>query len=173
MCEARLFGDVCECPVVVVAKELTHRPVMQVIEGTAVDEEDIDPAVIVIIEQCNPAAEGLHDVQLFRSAASNGEIQMCLSCNVLKMDRSVTGIQTQFSRACPRCVLRLFRRCRSPRRCKRAEHQQEGCAIRIVHCALDAEAPISFCDLLVCWNFCISTRASSCSPDFSSASQSR
>ncbi len=60
------LGNVCECPIVVVAVEVAGRflALGKTFQAAAVDQENIGPAVVVEIKRSSPAAGGFYNVAL-------------------------------------------------------------------------------------------------------------
>ena len=68
---AGLFRDIGECPVVIVAEQRGMRrrlfPVESV-EGRAIHQVDVEPAIVVVVDQADARAVRLHDELLLRHA---------------------------------------------------------------------------------------------------------
>src|SRR5437588_233407 len=64
-------ADIGEGAIVIIPVELAGVAFvrMKILQRGTVDQEDIHPAVVVVVENCNAAAHGFHDVTLFRAAA--------------------------------------------------------------------------------------------------------
>src|SRR5882724_7506589 len=71
LCQAGLLRHVGERPVMVVVIQLARRASarFQIFEGRTVDQENVRPAVVVIVDKSNAPAQRFHDVQLLRAAA--------------------------------------------------------------------------------------------------------
>ena len=69
---ACLFRDIGKCAIVVVMKERGVRRggfSAERVVGHAIDEVDVEPSIVVVIEQCDATAEGLDDLRLGARAA--------------------------------------------------------------------------------------------------------
>ena len=71
--EAGFFGDVCKRAVAVVFVEAIRcvRGDRRGVEAAAVENENVEPAVVIVIEECNAAAGGFEDIVGAVSAAED------------------------------------------------------------------------------------------------------
>ena len=76
MRDSGLRADVGESSVMIVVVELAGMALARayIVERGTVDQEDVHPAVVVVIKDRHAAAHGFHDVELFR--ASTGEVEI-------------------------------------------------------------------------------------------------
>jgi len=76
MSKPRLNRHIRESAVVIVVIKLAGVALLglQIFESRSVDQEDVHPAVIVIVENRDTTAHRFHDVVLLRAAASKVEI---------------------------------------------------------------------------------------------------
>ena len=73
--QSRLCADVDKCTVMIVAIKLAGVALAgaNVFQGRSVDQQDVHPTIIVIVEHRDTAAHGLHDVLLFGTATGEME----------------------------------------------------------------------------------------------------
>src|SRR5262245_60633134 len=96
MSQARLLRHVGKGPVAVVPKQIACR--LEIadlgIEAAAVDEEDIEPAVVVVIEERDATAHFLEQELLVgpipRDVEGSAEASRC--CHVLELDQASTAV---------------------------------------------------------------------------------
>ena len=74
--DSRLGRYIGEGAVVIVTVKLAGMTFSrsQIFERGSIHEEDVHPAVIVVVENRNTAAHGFHNVALFRTATDEGEV---------------------------------------------------------------------------------------------------
>ncbi len=74
MKEAGFGGNVGECTVAIVLEEMIGGPLAggEAFEASAVDQENVEPAVVVVIVESDPAAGGFEEVFVLVLAAENG-----------------------------------------------------------------------------------------------------
>ena len=72
--EAGTFGDIGEGAVAIVFEETAMRFLAfgKTLEAPAIDEEEIEPAVVVIVVEGEAAAGGFEEIFVFADAAENG-----------------------------------------------------------------------------------------------------
>ena len=87
MCQARLDRYIGEGAIVIVAIKLAGMALgrVQVLERRTVDQKNIHPAVVVIVEDSDAAAHRLHDVAFFRAAAGEMKINSSSACHIHKL----------------------------------------------------------------------------------------
>src|ERR1043165_678588 len=87
--QTRCFRDIGKCAVPVVLEELrggcfSFRPFLA--QTRTVGEIDVEPAIVVVIEKCNPAALGFDDVALVGVRSPNvWNVKPGLMCDINKL----------------------------------------------------------------------------------------
>ena len=76
MRETRLGGHISESAIVVIAIQLAGMALAraQILEGRTIDQKYVHPAIVVVVEDGDPAAHCLHDVTLVQASA--GEMKV-------------------------------------------------------------------------------------------------
>src|SRR5579864_1571013 len=123
--QARLSSDVSKGAILIVVVEpgLILRAIgfvrsLDGFERRAANQQNVGPAVVVVIEEGHPAAHRLHDVALLRTAAGELEIEPGLLGDILKMNGTDGRLRSSCSVALRRRVL--------GRAVSRASAQQEA-----------------------------------------------
>ena len=91
---ARLRRDVRKCAVVIVMKERCVRRLgfsVHGVIGHAIDEIDIEPSIVVVVEQCYSTAEGLHDILFGARAALIAPARQTSLSGIVLEDNGATG----------------------------------------------------------------------------------
>ena len=73
--QAGLAGDVLESPVAPVPVQVVRRllSLWKALEGRPVDQEEVQPAVVVVVERRHPAAGGFEEIAVVLSAPEDGD----------------------------------------------------------------------------------------------------
>src|SRR5690242_2031074 len=151
----------------------------QIGESGAVHQQDVHPAVVVVIKNRHAAAHGFHDVELLRPAAGEVEIDagcasyvfegdsggrfcsagapargFCSVCGAGALARGLCAFQTEVSSGCS------------------YEERQPQPAEEPHQCTPEAMPPVCGCCLRSCWKSCSSELAPAVSPVRRSARES-
>ena len=62
--QPRFLGDICECAVAIVLVEAVTRSFRSVGQANARKDENVEPAIVVVVQKCTTAASYLDDVVL-------------------------------------------------------------------------------------------------------------
>ena len=73
-CQSSARGDVSERAVAIVFEKVGHRflPLGETFEPPAVDKKNVEPAIVVVVIECDAAAGGFEEIFVFVLAAIDG-----------------------------------------------------------------------------------------------------